>query len=55
MAHTKPFDDENYINQKVDYSRPIAVPLSAINASASTDDEILKVKMVFLVMIGTNL
>ncbi|XP_029166467.1 uncharacterized protein K02A2.6-like isoform X1 [Nylanderia fulva] len=40
----KPFDNENYINQIVEYSTPIAVPLKEIEAASSIDGEILKVK-----------
>lgn len=44
MAPTKPFDSENYINQIITYSRPIAVSLNEIETSSSVDDEVIKVR-----------
>lgn len=44
IAPTRPFDSENYINQIVTYSRPVAVSLNEIEASSSKDDEVSKVK-----------
>lgn len=43
-SSSEPFDSENYINQIVSYSRPIAVPLSEIKGCSARDEEILKVK-----------
>lgn len=40
----EPFDSENYINQIVSYSRPVAVPLKEIETCSLGDEEILKVK-----------
>ncbi|KAG6454310.1 hypothetical protein O3G_MSEX008647 [Manduca sexta] len=40
----EPFDSENYINQIVSFSQPIAIPLNEIEASSAIDEEILKVK-----------
>lgn len=40
----KPFDNENYINQIVEHSRPIAVSKKEIEAASAIDDELLKVK-----------
>ncbi|XP_053601232.1 uncharacterized protein K02A2.6-like isoform X1 [Plodia interpunctella] len=43
-TEAQPFDSENYINQIIDYSRPVAIPLNKIKESSATDDEILKVR-----------
>lgn len=43
-SSSEPFDSENYINQIVNYSRPIAVPLNEIEGCSAGDEEILKVK-----------
>ncbi|XP_063534905.1 uncharacterized protein K02A2.6-like [Cydia strobilella] len=40
----KPFDNENYINAIVQYSRPTAVPLKEIEAVCATDEEIMALK-----------
>lgn len=46
-SSSEPFDTENYINQIVNYSRPVAVPLNEINGCSAGDEKI------FLIMIGT--
>ncbi|CAK1604000.1 unnamed protein product [Parnassius mnemosyne] len=42
--HPVPFDNENYINAVVEYSRPIAVPLNEIDIASASDKGIAALK-----------
>jgi len=44
ISQSKPFDNENYINQLIDYTVPTAVSLEEIARHSEKDEEILKVK-----------
>jgi len=44
ISQSKPFDNENYINQLIDYTVPTAVSLEEIARHSGKDEEILKVK-----------
>lgn len=44
ISQSEPFDNENYINQLIDYTLPVAVSLEEITRHSGKDKEILKVK-----------
>ncbi|CAK1586197.1 unnamed protein product [Parnassius mnemosyne] len=50
--HLVPFDNENYINAVVEYSRPIAVPLNEIDIASASDKEIAGLKWSFRQQVG---